>query len=102
FLEPSKIIPAGDLIANKLNITPDTNVFKRYRVQIVDRIPYRIMEGFYLASLLHELCERDQDLYPLQRWDDHYVPFFTWLRKEKNFYPTTVKERLKCRMATAE
>lgn len=102
FLDRSKIIPAGDHIARKLNIRPETEVFKRYRVQIVDRIPYRIMEGYYLASLLRELCERDQKLYPLQRWNDNYVPFFTWLREEKNFYPSTVKERLKCRMPTAE
>jgi DNA-binding GntR family transcriptional regulator len=102
FLDRSKIIPAGDQIAKKLNVTRETEVFRRYRVQIVDRIPYRIMEGYYLASLLRELCERDQELYPLQRWDDNYVPFFTWLREEKNFYPTTVKERLKCRMPTAE
>jgi GntR family transcriptional regulator len=102
FLDRSKIISAGTTIANKLNITPETEVFRRYRVQIVDRIPYRIMEGYYLASLLRELCERDQELYPLQRWNDKYVPFFTWLREEKDFYPNQVKERLKCRMPTAE
>lgn len=102
FLDRSKIIPAGEHIAAMLNTTPDTEVFRRYRVQIVDRIPYRIMEGYYLASLLSELCERDQELYPLQRWDDKYVPFFTWLREEKNFYPTQVRENLKCRMPTAD
>jgi GntR family transcriptional regulator len=102
FLERSKIIPAGTVIAKKLEIDSNVEVFRRYRVQIVDRVPYRIMEGYYLASLLRELCERDQELYPLQKWDDNYVPFFTWLREEKNFHPTKVKERLKCRMPSAE
>lgn len=102
FLDRSKIIPAGEKIAKLLNVTPETEVFRRYRVQIVDRVPYRIMDGYYLASLLRELCERDQELYPLQRWDDKYVPFFTWLRQEKNFYPSKVKERLKSRMPTEE
>lgn len=102
FLDQSKIIPAGPQVAQKLNVTPETEVFRRYRVQIVDRVPYRIMEGYYLASLLQELCKRDQELYPLQRWDDRYVPFFTWLRENKHFYPNRVQERVKCRMPSAE
>lgn len=100
FLERSKILPAGEEIAKQLNISPETKVFRRYRVQIVDRTPFRIMEGFYLASLLKELCERDQELYPLQRWNSNYVPFLKWLKEEKNFYPIRVYERLKCRMPT--
>jgi len=102
FLEPSKIIPAGKDIGEKLNVPPDTEVFRRYRVQIVDRFPYRIMEGYYLASIFRELCDRDQQLYPVQRWDDKYVPFFKWLREEKKIFPSKVKERLKCRMPNAE
>jgi DNA-binding GntR family transcriptional regulator len=102
FLDRSKIIPAGKEIAKKLNISPETEVFRRYRVQIVDRVPFRIMEGFYLASLLKELCDRDQELYPVQRWDSNYVPFFKWLREEKKFYPTRVSERLKCRIPTSK
>jgi len=102
FLEPSKIIPAGKDIGEKLNVSPETEVFRRYRVQIVDRFPYRIMEGYYLASIFRELCDRDQHLYPVQRWDDKYVPFFKWLREEKKIFPSKSKERLKCRMPNAE
>ena len=102
FLEPSRIIPAGKEIGEKLNIAPETEVFRRYRVQIVNRTPYRMMEGYYLASLFRELCERDQDLYPVQKWDDQYVPFFQWLREEKKVHPSRGKERIKCRMPNAE
>ncbi|MGA8943454.1 MAG: GntR family transcriptional regulator [Thermoactinomyces sp.] len=102
FLDRSKIMPAGKEIAKQLNISPETEVFRRYRVQIVDRHPLRIMEGFYLGSLLKELCERDQELYPIQKWDSNYVPFLKWLREEKNFHATRVSERLKCRMPTDE
>jgi GntR family transcriptional regulator len=98
FLERSKIIPAGEEIAKRLNISPETEVFRRYRIQIVDRIPYRIMDGYYLASLLGELCERDQKAYPLLKWDENYVPFFKWLREKKGFYPSRVQERIHCRM----
>lgn len=102
FIEPSKIIPAGKDIGEKLNVPPETEVFRRYRVQIVDRFPYRIMESYYLASIFRELCDRDQRLYPVQRWDDKYVPFFKWLREEKKIFPSKSKERLKCRMPNAE
>ncbi|RAL26725.1 GntR family transcriptional regulator [Thermoflavimicrobium daqui] len=102
FLEPSVIIPASVEIAKKLNINPNVEVFRRYRVQIVDRIPYRIMDSYYLASLLKEMHEQDQQHFPLLRWDKNYVPFFKWLRKTKAFYPSRTKERLKCRMPTAE
>ncbi|UWE04874.1 GntR family transcriptional regulator [Laceyella sacchari] len=44
YLEPSSIRPAGEEISAKLNIPEHENILRRYRVQLVDRVPYRILD----------------------------------------------------------
>ena len=71
FIEPSSIIPAGEEIGTKMEISPDTKVLRRYRVHLVERVPYRILDSYYLASLLGDLLGKDEG----------YIPLFKWLRE---------------------
>src|SRR5579884_4048022 len=63
-IEPSSIIPAGDEIGAKMNAEPDTPVLRRYRIHLVERVPYRILDSYYLASLLGELRGKDEGYIP--------------------------------------
>lgn len=92
FIEPSSIIPAGPKIGAKMEIRPETEVLRRYRVHIVDRVPYRILDSYYLAMWLGGLLEKDEG----------YIPLFKWLRDQTGRKPTRAFERLNCRMPSAE
>jgi GntR family transcriptional regulator len=92
FLEPSTITPAGVDIGAKLHVEPDTEVLRRYRVHLVDRVPYRILDSYYLASLLGDL----------KGHDDGYIPLFAWLREHTGKRAARVEEHLTCRMPSAE
>ncbi len=91
FLEPSSIIPAGSDIGAKLRIEPTTKVLRRYRVHLVDRVPYRILDSYYLASLLGDLLGKDED----------YVALFRWLREHAGVTAARAQERLHSRMPSA-
>jgi GntR family transcriptional regulator len=92
FLEPSSIVPAGNEIGPKLNVDPGVSVLRRYRVHLVDRVPYRILDSYYLASLLGGLLGKDEG----------DLPLFQWLRECTGLRAAYAKERLNCRMPTAE
>lgn len=92
FIEPSSIAPAGNEIGARMNIGPDTPVLRRYRIHLVDRVPYRILDSYYLASLLGDLLGEDEG----------YLPLFKWLREHTGVRASQVKERLNCRMPSAE
>lgn len=92
FIEPSAIIRAGDIIGAEMEVRPTTKVVRRYRLHIVDRVPYRILDSYYLASLLGDLLGKDE----------RYVPLFKWLREHTGLKATRALERLNCRMPSAE
>lgn len=92
FIEPSSIIPAGENIGTKLETSPDTKVLRRYRVQIVERIPYRILDSYYLASWLGDLLGKDEG----------YIPLFKWMHEHTGHRAARAFERLNCRMPSAE
>lgn len=92
FIEPSSIIRMGKYIGKKMNCDPSTEVLRRYRVHLVDRVPYRILDSYYLASLLGDLLSQDEQYYPL----------FKWLRENKGIRPVQGFEKLNARMPTAE
>jgi DNA-binding GntR family transcriptional regulator len=92
FLEPSSIIPMGQEISEKMQDDPSTEVLRRYRVHLVDRVPYRILDSYYLASLLGGLLGHD----------DNYYPLFKWLRENKGVRPIHGYEKLNIRMPSAE
>ena len=92
FLEPSSIIPAGDEIGAKMKVDPGTKMLRRYRIHLVDRIPYRILDSYYLASLLENLLGKDEG----------YIPLFKWLREHTGLKAAHALEQLNCRMPSAE
>lgn len=92
FIEPSSIIPSGDEIGAKMNIDPNISVLRRYRVHLVDRVPYRILDSYYLASLLGDLLGKDEG----------YIPLFKWLWEHTGIRAAHARERLNCRMPSAE
>lgn len=92
FIEPSSIIPSGNEIGAKMNIDPGVLVLRRYRVHLVDRVPYRILDSYYLAPLLGDLLGKDEG----------YIPLFKWLREHTGVRAAQARERLNCRMPSAE
>ncbi len=92
FVESSSIISAGDKIGAKMDVDPSTKVLRRYRVHLVDRVPYRILDSYYLASLFGDLLGKDEE----------YVPLFKWLRECTGLRAARALERLNCRMPFAE
>ena len=92
FIEPSSIIPAGNEIGAKMSTEPSTTVLRRYRIHLVDRVPYRILDSYYLTSLLGNLLGKDEG----------YIPLFKWLREHTGIRAAHARERLNCRMPSAE
>jgi GntR family transcriptional regulator len=92
FIEPSSIIPAGEDIGARMEISPDTEVFRRYRVHLVDRVPYRILDSYYLASLLGGLLGKDEG----------YIPLFKWLREHTGLKAAKAFEKINIRMPTSD
>ena len=92
FIEPSSIAPAGPEIGNRLQISTDTLVLRRYRVHLLDKIPYRILDSYYLASLLGGLVEKDEG----------YIPLFKWLYEQTGQRAANAYEKLSIRMPSAE
>ncbi len=92
FIEPSSIIPAGAKIGAELGADPETKVLRRYRVHIVDRIPYRILDSYYLASLLGDLLGKDEG----------YIPLFKWMYEHTGQRATRAFEKINIRMPSAD
>lgn len=92
FIEPSSIVPAGDDLGEKMQIAPETKLLRRYRIHIVDKVPYRILDSYYLASLLGDLLGKDEG----------YIPLFKWLRDHTGLIPSKAFEKLEIRPPTAE
>jgi GntR family transcriptional regulator len=92
FIDPSSIIPAGNEIGAKMEVDRSTKVLRRYRLHLVDRIPYRILDSYYLASLLGDLLGKDEG----------YIPLFKWLQEHTGLRAAHALERLNCRMPSAK
>lgn len=92
FIEPSSIIPAGNDIGQKLQANADTKVLRRYRVQLVDRVPYRILDSYYLASWFRDLLGKDEG----------YIPLFKWMHEHTEHRAAEAFEKINCRMPSAE
>lgn len=92
FIEPSSIISAGDDIGDKMKTNPNTQILRRYRVHLVDHIPYRILDSYYLASLVGDLLGKDEG----------YAPLFKWMYDHTGERAAKAYERLNVRMPSAE
>lgn len=75
-----------------MSTDPNTSVLRRYRIHLVDRVAYRILDSYYLASLVGDLLGKDEG----------YLPLFKWLREHTEVKASQVKERLNCRMPSPE
>ena len=92
FIEPSSLIPAGVEIGEKLGTDLNTKILRRYRIHMIDRIPYRIMDSYYLASLLGGLLGQDEG----------YIPLFKWMYEHTGQRAAKAFEKINIRMPSAD
>ena len=92
FIEPSSIIKAGNELSTKMVTSPETELLRRYRVHLVNKVPYRILDSYYLASLLGELLGKDEG----------YTPLFKWLRDHTDLVAARAFEKINIRMPSQE
>ena len=65
-------------------------MLRRYRLQLANKLPYRLIESYYPADLFGELVTTNIENKPL----------FTWLQERHGLKVTHVKEILIARLAT--
>ena len=90
FLEQPALVPSDSEIARHLNIEKGTLVFKRYRLQLADNLPYRLIESYYPVDLFGELLATDIGDKPL----------FVWLQERHSLRVSRAQEILIARLAT--
>ncbi len=92
FLHPSSIILADQEVSAGLGVPFETPILHRTCLHLIERIPYRIMESYYPASLLGELQGHDRE----------DLLIFQWLSEHKDIHATRAVEKLNCRMPSAQ
>lgn len=93
YSEPPSLRAAGKEIGQKLNINPEAEILHCRGVHVVSRVPFRLFDSYYPASLLEGWWKgADAEITPVSRW----------LRENKGMRPSRAAERLNVRMPTAE
>jgi GntR family transcriptional regulator len=92
FLEQPALVASNEEIANHLQISPGTLVLKRYRLQVADNLPYRLIESYYPSDLFGELLTTDIGDKPL----------FSWLRERHGLRVSHAQEVLIARLSTPQ
>jgi GntR family transcriptional regulator len=92
WLEQPALVAASSEIAEKLELQGDMLVLKRYRVQLADGLPYRLIESYYPADLFGELLTTNIGDKPL----------FDWLQERHGLVVAHASEELIARLATPE
>jgi GntR family transcriptional regulator len=90
FLEPSAIVAPNQEVIEGLQLKITDPVFKRYRLQLADNLPYRLIESYYPSDLFGEL---------LTKKDIGSKPLFLWLQERHGLTAVHAKEVLKARPA---
>jgi GntR family transcriptional regulator len=90
FLEQPALVPSNAEIASHLSIEKGTLVLKRYRLQIADNLPYRLIESYYPSDLFGELLTTDIGDKPL----------FAWLQEQHGLRVARAQEIVIARLAT--
>lgn len=90
FLEQPALVAADAEIAKYLQIQAGTLILKRYRLQMADNLPYRLIESYYPSDLFGELLTQDIGDKPL----------FVWLQERHNLRVAHAQEVLMARLAT--
>lgn len=89
FLEDPSVIPAPAAIAKHMGLPTGELVLKRYRQQLADERPYRLIESYYPAALFGELLTIKIGEQPL----------FEWLKEHHGLKAVRAEEKLKVRQA---
>ena len=89
FLEQPSLVAADEEVARHLQVPTGTLVLKRYRLQLADNLPYRIIESYYPSDLFGELLTIDIKDKPL----------FVWLRERYGLKVAHAREVLIARLA---
>ena len=92
FLEQPALVPANPEIAEHLQLPVGTFVLKRYRLQLADELPYRLIKSYHPADLFSESLTTDIGNKPL----------FEWLRERHGLAVTRAKEVLIARLPNRE
>ena len=90
FLEQPGLVAANAENAKHLQIPTGTLVLKRYRLQLADNLPYRLIESYYPADLFGELLTKDIG----------DTPLFIWLQERHDLRVAHAQEVLIARLAT--
>ena len=90
FLDPVAFVVADAEVAERLQLDTNELVLRRYRLQLADKLPYRIIESYYPADLFGELVATDIGDKPL----------FRWLQERRGLSAVHVQEVLIARLAT--
>lgn len=90
FLEQPALVPSNAEIASHLGIEKGTLVLKRYRLQIADNLPYRLIESYYPSDLFGELLTAEIGDKPL----------FAWLQEQHRLRVSRAQEIVIARLAT--
>ena len=88
-LELPALVAPGLEVAEHLKVNITDPVFKRYRLQLADKLPYRLIESYYPSDLFGELLTTDIGSKPL----------FLWLQERHGLTAVHAKEVLKARPA---
>jgi GntR family transcriptional regulator len=91
FLEPPAIVAPNEEVIEGLQLRTKMPVFKRYRLQLGDNIPYRLIESYYPSDLFSELLTTDIGTKPL----------FKWLQERHGITAKHVREVLVARLANS-
>jgi GntR family transcriptional regulator len=91
FLEPPALIAAPAEVAQHLDVSTDQLVLKRYRLQIADKLPYRLIESYYPADLFGEVLTTNIGQQPL----------FDWLEERHGLKAEQAEEELRVRLANS-
>src|SRR5215467_2975113 len=90
FLEQPALVPSNVEIASHLNMEKGTLVLKRYRLQLADNLPYRLIESYYPSDLFGALLTTDiRD-----------KPLFMWLQEQHGLRVSRAQETLIARPVT--
>lgn len=90
-LEPPALVAANEEVTEHLQLSTKELVLKRYRLQLADNIPYRLIESYYPSDLFSELLTTDIGTMPL----------FKWLQERHGLTATHVREDLTARLANS-
>lgn len=85
YLKPPGYVLAGPDLAQKMNIEEKAELTRRYRLCLVNGVPYRIVDSYQPTSMLDDAVELDRD-------------FFKGLEKLLSQANPDALERVQCRM----